>query len=99
MSERRGDTIIALSSAPGRAGVAVFRLSGPAAFEIARRLVRTLPGPRTAALRTVRDADGAPIDTALVLAFPKPRSFTGEDVVEIHAHGSRAVRRPEDRVG
>lgn len=53
--------------------------------------MRTLPGPRTAALRTVRDADGAPIDTALVLAFPKPRSFTGEDVVEIHAHGSRAV--------
>jgi len=86
------DTIYALSSAPGRAGVAVVRLSGPQAGAAVRMLTgRDLPPPRVASLRRLADADGAMIDQALVLWFEKPASFTGEDVAELHLHGGRAV--------
>jgi tRNA modification GTPase len=86
------DTIYALSSAPGRAGVAVIRVSGPAARVCMSLLSGSDPAPpREAVLRTLRDARGAPIDRALVLWFPAPASFTGEDVVEFHVHGGRAV--------
>lgn len=85
-------TIYALSSAPGRAGVAVVRLSGPAAAEAVLALTgREVPKPRTASLRRLKDADGAMIDEALVLWFEAPGSFTGEDVAELHLHGGRAV--------
>ncbi|HEX6958013.1 MAG TPA: tRNA uridine-5-carboxymethylaminomethyl(34) synthesis GTPase MnmE [Ferrovibrio sp.] len=85
-------TIYALSSAPGRAGVAVIRLSGPQAADAVLALTgRDLPKPRTASLRRLRDADGVLIDEALVLWFEKPHSFTGEDVAELHVHGGRAV--------
>ncbi|MEM7727750.1 MAG: tRNA uridine-5-carboxymethylaminomethyl(34) synthesis GTPase MnmE [Pseudomonadota bacterium] len=86
-----GETIFALSTAPGRAGVAVIRLSGPQALEAALSLSggRPLP-PRRASLRTLR-ADGHVIDEALILHFPAPNSFTGETVVELHCHGSHAV--------
>ena len=84
-------TIYALSSAPGRAGVAVVRVSGPGAVEVVERIAGLLPAPRKAALRTLTGADGAAIDTALVLWFPAPASFTGEDVAEFHIHGGRAV--------
>ena len=84
-----GDTIFALSSAPGRAGVAVIRVSGPAARDVLERLCGDVPEPRQAALR--RLSDGEPIDQALVLWFPGPRSFSGEDMAEFHVHGGRAI--------
>ena len=88
-----GDTIFALASAPGRAGVAVIRLSGPAAGGAARELARLgeLP-PRKAVRCRLRDpADGSPLDDGLLLWFPSPASFTGEDVAEFHVHGGRAT--------
>jgi tRNA modification GTPase len=88
---RRDDTIAALATAPGVAAVAVIRLSGPSARLIARALTGQEPQPRRAALRTFRDAAGTALDRGLVLLFPAPRSFTGEDVVELHCHGGRVV--------
>lgn len=85
------DTIFARASGAGRAGVAVFRISGPRAFEIAGALAGTLPATRRAAVRDVRAPDGDLIDRGLVILFEKPASFTGEDVAEFHLHGSRAV--------
>ena len=87
------DTIFALATAQGRAGVAVIRISGPGAFGVAHVLIGDVPAPRLASLRKVRDVDGTIIDEALVLAFSGPASFTGEDVVELHLHGSPAITR------
>src|SRR6185312_10235861 len=84
-------TIFALASAPGRAGVALVRVSGPEAGTVLRALAGGLPLPRAADLRTLRHR-GAQIDRALVLWFPAPHSFTGEDVAEFHLHGGRAIR-------
>ncbi len=86
-----GDTIFALSSAPGRAGIAVVRISGPAAEKIAAGLSGSLPEPRRASLRVLAGSDGAAIDQAMVLWLPAPGSFTGEDVVEFQVHGGRAI--------
>jgi tRNA modification GTPase len=86
-----GDTIYALASAPGRAGVAVVRVSGPDAGRALAALAGPLPSPRVAGLRVLRGG-GAEIDRALALWFPGPRSFTGEDVAEFQIHGGRAVR-------
>ena len=87
------DTIFALSSAPGRAGVAVIRVSGRDAATVMCALSgRDKPKAREAALRILRSPeDGAELDRGLVLWFPSPQSFTGEDVVEFHVHGGRAV--------
>lgn len=87
------DTIFALATPPGRSGVAVIRLSGPGALAAAESVAAPLPPPRRAALRRFRDAAGDPIDEGLVLVLPGPGSFTGEDVVELQCHGSRAVVR------
>jgi tRNA modification GTPase len=88
------DTIFALSSGPAPAGVAILRLSGPAAFDSATKLCGRLPQAKQMVLRRLLDpADGSLIDEALVAVFPAPRSFTGEDVVELHVHGSVAVIR------
>lgn len=88
------ETIFAQASAPGRAGVAVIRISGEAAFGAAAALAGELPAPRRAALRTLRaPGSGEPLDDALVLVFPGPGSFTGEDTVELQVHGSVAVLR------
>lgn len=85
-------TIYALSSAPGRAGVAVIRLSGPnAADALAALTGGKVPAPRVASLRKLRDDSGALLDEGMVLWFPAPHSFTGEDVVELQVHGGRAV--------
>ena len=84
------DTIFALATARGRAGVAVIRVSGPGAGAAARALVGDLPPARRAGLRAVRHA-GEVIDQALVLWFAAGASFTGEEVVELHLHGSMAV--------
>lgn len=85
------DTIFALATAQGRAGVSVVRISGPQAFACAQNLCGTLPLARQAALRPLRDDNGELLDRALILSFPGPHSFTGEDVVELHLHGSIAV--------
>ena len=86
-----GRTIFALSSAPGRAGVAVLRVSGPDAGAALRALTGALPEPRRAVLRTIAEPGGEAIDRGLVLWFPGPHSFTGEDLGELHVHGGRAV--------
>ncbi|RXT43672.1 tRNA uridine-5-carboxymethylaminomethyl(34) synthesis GTPase MnmE [Bosea sp. Tri-44] len=84
-------TIVALSSGAGRAGVAVVRVSGERARFALETIAGAVPGARKAAYRALRDHDGAVIDHSLVLFFPGPASFTGEDVAEFHIHGSRAV--------
>jgi tRNA modification GTPase len=85
-------TIYAPATAAGVAGVAVVRVSGPAAADALRALARKLPAPRIATrARLIDPEDGAPLDEALLLWFPAPASFTGEDVAEFHLHGSRAV--------
>jgi tRNA modification GTPase len=102
MAVRRGptDTIIALASGAGRAGIAVIRVSGSAAPALLRQLSAQdpgvsretpLPAPRQAAIRSLHDSDGAFLDEALVLWMPGPNSYTGEDTVEFHVHGGPAV--------
>lgn len=92
------ETIVAIATPPGRGGIGVVRVSGDALCEIATALCGGTPEPRRARLVEFVDAAGAPIDRGLVLYFPAPHSFTGEDVLELHAHGSprvldRLVRR------
>lgn len=93
-------TVFALASAPGRAGIAVVRLSGPDAGAALRQLapnLKALPPPRLATRVSLYAPESSPggaverIDDALVLWFPGPGSFTGEDVVEFHVHGGHAV--------
>ena len=85
-------TIFALSSGQGRAGVAVIRLSGPAAGPVLDRMAAPRPRPRYAAFRRVTDPRTAEVlDQALVLWFPGPASETGEDMAELQVHGGRAV--------
>jgi len=86
------DTIFALSSGAGRAGVSVFRLSGPQAEAIVKAIAghRRLT-PRKLALRTFKRKDKTPVDEGLVALFPEPHSFTGETCAEIYTHGSPAV--------
>ena len=92
------DTVFALATPPGRSGVAVIRISGPEAFAAAGRLCpRGLPKAREAAVRWL-EWEGERIDEALILAFPGPSSFTGEDVVELQTHGSPAVIREVARI-
>lgn len=85
------DTIFAVSSGAPPAAIAIVRLSGDRAIDSARTLAGTLPSPRQAGLRALRDKDGLLLDRALVLVFPGPDSATGEDLVELHVHGGRAV--------
>jgi tRNA modification GTPase len=85
------ETIFALSTAPGKSGIAVIRLSGPEVASAARAVCGGLPVPRQASLRVLRDQDGARLDEAVVLYFPEGASFTGESVLEFQTHGSAAV--------
>ncbi|MCM2505753.1 tRNA uridine-5-carboxymethylaminomethyl(34) synthesis GTPase MnmE [Aureimonas altamirensis] len=85
------DTIVALSSGSLPAGIAVLRISGPAALAVVARHVAKLPEPRRAVLRTIRNVDGGIVDRGLVILFPGPDSVTGEDLVELHLHGGKAV--------
>jgi len=84
------DTIFALSSGPPPAGVAVIRVTGPGARFGVETLTGSVPQPRRAALASIR-RDNDTIDRGLVIFFPGPESFTGEDVAEFHVHGGRAV--------
>ena len=91
-----GDTIAAVATPPGRSGVAVVRVSGEGALDVALRVTgAAAPGPGRFALRTVRDPSrgGAPVDEAVVLSFRAPRSYTGEDVVEFQCHGGAVAPR------
>ena len=85
------DTIFALASAPGKAGIAIIRISGSAAISVVETITRSeLNGP-IPKLRVIYDVDGNFIDQALILTFQAPNSFTGENVAELHLHGSSAV--------
>lgn len=85
------DTIFALSSGRPPAAVSVIRVSGPEAHSAGIALAGSLPVARRAAVRTLRDTSGHVLDDALVLRFDAPASSTGEDAVELHCHGGRAV--------
>ncbi len=85
------ETIFAMSSAQGKAGVSVLRVSGPLAFDACRAFCGDVPPRRVASFRVLRDSSGGLLDQALVLTFAKDASFTGEDSVEFQVHGSIAV--------
>lgn len=85
------DTIAAIATPPGRGGVGIIRISGARALPLATAVAGELPPPRQAALRVLRGESGELIDRGLVLVFPAPGSFTGEDVVEFQLHGSPVV--------
>ncbi|MCG8468450.1 MAG: tRNA uridine-5-carboxymethylaminomethyl(34) synthesis GTPase MnmE, partial [Gemmatimonadetes bacterium] len=86
-----GDTIAAISTAPGRSGVALVRVSGPRARAVAASIGAETGSPRVSRLATVRGTDGGAVDRALITWFEAPSSFTGEDVVELSCHGGALV--------
>src|SRR5882724_9116455 len=85
------DTIAAVATAPGRAGIGIVRVSGPAVRAIIAGILGRVPEPRAATLGGFRDAAGGTLDRGLALFFPAPHSYTGEDVLELHGHGGPAV--------
>jgi tRNA modification GTPase len=87
-----GDTIAAVATPPGRGGIGVVRVSGPAARRVAEAVLGKVPDPRHATHASFRAADGAPIDEGLALYFPGPHSYTGEDVLELQGHGGLVMR-------
>jgi len=84
-------TIFALATPPGRGAVAIIRISGEGARDALANLGVRRPAPRRASLKRLTAADGRPLDDALVLWFPAPHSFTGEDCAELHLHGGPAI--------
>ncbi len=86
-----GDTIVAIATPPGRGGIGIVRVSGPAATALAHTLLGAVPKPRQATFRAFRDALGHALDEGLALYFPGPNSFTGEDVLELQGHGGPVV--------
>lgn len=89
--ESRHDTIFAVSSGAGKAGIAVVRLSGPGSAAALGALTGGLPEARRASLRPIRDRNGETLDRGIVLWLPGPGTFSGEDMAELQVHGSRAV--------
>jgi len=85
------DTIFALATPPGRSAIAVIRISGGSAHRAAAAFGASAPAPGQFRLARLKDGDGQTVDEALLLAMAGPRSSTGEDVLEIHCHGSSAV--------
>ncbi|MCY4302038.1 MAG: tRNA uridine-5-carboxymethylaminomethyl(34) synthesis GTPase MnmE [Aestuariivita sp.] len=84
------DTIFALATAPGRAGLSVIRISGPLAHKLQKLGLKTLPPVRTARVGTLKDGTDV-VDHPIIVRFDAPKSFTGEDVVELQCHGSPAI--------
>ena len=86
-------TIYALSTGPGVSGVAIIRISGPNASEVIKTLTKgNLPTPRLATLRKISNIEASElIDEGIIIWFPGPESYTGEDMAEIHIHGGKAV--------
>jgi len=91
MPDHAADTIVAIASAPGAAGIGVVRVSGPAAPAIARTLLGRTPQPRHAHFAAFRDKAGELIDRGLLLHFPAPASYTGEHALELQGHGSTVL--------
>jgi tRNA modification GTPase len=91
MNPTTGDTIAAISTAPGRGGIGIVRVSGPGCARVATGVLGCSPAPRSAELHPFRDAQGDTIDFGLALFFPEPNSYTGEDVLELHGHGGPVV--------
>src|SRR3954447_8261177 len=90
----QNDTIFAMATAPGRSAIAVCRISGPGTRGAVLRLAGRVPAPRRAQLsRLTEPASGEAIDEAVVLFFPAPRSYTGEDCAELQVHGGIAISR------
>ena len=87
----RPDTIAAIATAPGRGGIGVVRISGRNLARLAETLCGKCPAPRLASVAAFRAADGSAIDSGLLLYFPGPNSFTGEDVLELQGHGGPVV--------
>jgi tRNA modification GTPase len=85
------ETIAAIATPPGVGGIGIIRVSGPGVVQVARGLLGSLPTPREAKLCSFRAADGEVIDVGIALYFPAPRSFTGDDVLELHGHGGPVV--------
>ena len=85
------DTIASIATAPGRGGIGIVRVSGAAVPALARAVLGCLPSARHATLTTARDARGQGLDEGIALYFPAPRSYTGDDVLEFHAHGGPIV--------
>ncbi|MBV2265236.1 MAG: tRNA uridine-5-carboxymethylaminomethyl(34) synthesis GTPase MnmE [Thauera sp.] len=90
-SRSSADTIAAVATAPGRGGIGVVRVSGQSLAGFAERIAGRVPQPRRAQLADFTDAAGAAVDRGLLLYFPAPHSFTGEDVLELHGHGGPVV--------
>ena len=86
-------TIYALSSGPGMSGVAVIRISGPETAGVIKKLTnKDIPKPRMATLRKINNINNSElIDEGIIIWFPSPESYTGEDMAEIHVHGGKAV--------
>ncbi|PKM02840.1 MAG: tRNA uridine-5-carboxymethylaminomethyl(34) synthesis GTPase MnmE, partial [Gammaproteobacteria bacterium HGW-Gammaproteobacteria-7] len=84
-----GDTIVAVATGTANAGIGIVRVSGPAAAAIAKRLLGTSPKARHAHFARFTDDEGQSIDDGLLLYFPGPASYTGEDVLELQSHGNR----------
>ncbi|GLS28216.1 tRNA uridine-5-carboxymethylaminomethyl(34) synthesis GTPase MnmE [Marinibactrum halimedae] len=91
MSIYTKDTIAAIATAPGRGGVGIVRISGPKALEISESIAKLSPTPRHAHFATFKSSDGSTLDEGIVLSFPGPHSFTGEDVVELQGHGGPVI--------
>ena len=85
------ETIAAISTAPGAGGIGVIRISGPRALEIGQKISRAKLKARVANFHSFKDLNGTLIDQGLILFFPNPNSFTGEDVVELQCHGGTVV--------
>ncbi|HED34816.1 MAG TPA: tRNA uridine-5-carboxymethylaminomethyl(34) synthesis GTPase MnmE [Gammaproteobacteria bacterium] len=85
------ETISAIATAPGRGGVGIVRVSGPKTHEIAEKILNKSPVVRKAEYLSFNDSDARAIDTGIALYFQKPHSFTGEDVLELQAHGGPVV--------
>lgn len=85
------DTIVAVATPQGRAGIGVVRVSGRDLKPLAAQLLDKLPTPRVATLSDFRGADGAPLDTGIAIFFQAPASYTGEDVLELQGHGGPVV--------
>lgn len=90
---RPADTIAAVATAPGRAGIGVVRVSGPAVRNIIEGVTKRALPARTAVLADFLDANQQPVDRGIALFFPSPHSYTGEDVLELQGHGGPAVLR------
>ncbi len=86
-----GDTIVALSTPPGRGALAVIRISGPESSNLAQHFCGEMPPPRYACLRMLHDESGNALDQGVLTFYPAPASATGEDVLEISCHGAPAV--------